>query len=75
MVKVVFDYSNLRGEMAKQKVTREKLAKMTGIGITTITTHLKHGTKFDTEQAVMIARALGLTSMDDYFFIYKLQNS
>ncbi len=74
-MKVVFDYSNLRGEMARQKITQEKLAEKSGIGKTTLNTHLKNGTKFDTEQAVMIARVLGLTSMDEYFFIYKLQKN
>ena len=74
-MKIVFDYSNLRGEMAKRDLTQEKLAELTGISKTTIHTHLKNGTKFDTEQAVMIARVMELTDMDPYFFIYKLQKS
>jgi len=75
MVKIVFDYGNLRGEMAKQNITQEKLAELSGICKTTIHTHLKNGTKFDCEQAVMIARVLKLEDMDPYFFTYKLQKS
>ena len=70
--RLVFDYSNLRAEMTRRRVRLEDLSKMTGISMTTLSTHLARGQKFDCEQAVLILRALELETADPYFFNCKL---
>ena len=72
--KLVFDYSNLRAAMTKRSVRLEDLSKMTGISMATLSTHMKHGVKFDCEQAWKIIQALELDHADAYFFEAKLQN-
>ena len=74
-MKIVFDYSNLYAEMSRQKISQQELAEKSGVSKTTINQHMTKGTKFDCEQAVLIARALGLTDMDPYFFLYELQKT
>ena len=73
--KLVFDYSDLRAEMTRKHVRIEDLSKMTGISMSTLSTHLARGTKFDCEQAWLILQALELTDGDQYFFKAKLQDA
>lgn len=67
-----FDYSNLKAEISRNGLRLEDLSAKTGISVSTLSTKIKNGVKFDCEQAWTIARVLGLDTMDPYFFIVKL---
>lgn len=63
-----FDYSNLRGEMARQKVRLADLSQRTGISVGTLSTKMAHGLAFSCDQAWRIAQVLNLSDMNPYFF-------
>lgn len=74
MKALVFDYSRLRGRMREKGQTLETLSKATGIGVSTLSLKMSRGTKFDCEQAWMIARCLDIEDMNPYFFEARLSN-
>lgn len=74
---MVFDYSNLKGEI-KKKYTYKELASATGIGFSTITDHIRKGQAFSIEQVMKIMSALSLSitseQIIDLFFVIRSWN-
>lgn len=74
MKRIVFDYSNLRGEIKKKYNKLEDLASDIGLCPSTLSTKLANGTSFSNEQISKIVKCLSL-SLDTIpllFFVQKL---
>lgn len=69
---MMFDYRELKAEMARQRVRLVDLADKTGISIATLSGKMKHGRPFGCDQAWRIAQALNLPEVDSYFFKVEL---
>lgn len=69
---MMFDYTELRTEMTRQKVRLVDLAEKTGISIGTLSQKMKHGRPFGCDQAWRIAQAMNLPEVDSYFFKVEL---
>lgn len=74
MAKVAFDYADIRAEMIRKNMKIYELSKISGIGLTTLTQKLKHGTPFSGEQIYAMAGSLGISPADigHYFFRVKV---
>lgn len=70
-MKMVFDYSALKGAMRFRGYTLEKLAAATGIGMSTLASHMSRGTPFRVDQVISISQVLDLNPIEPYFLALK----
>ena len=72
---MVFDYSNLKGEIKKKFNSYSELATATGLGKTLIQERLRLGKPFKIDEVMKIMNALSLSitseTIIDLFFIAK----
>lgn len=73
MKRMVFDYTDLKRTMRFRGYTLEKLAAATGIGMSTLASHMSKGTPFRIDQAIGISQVLGLESLEPYFCALKVR--
>ena len=72
-----FDYSNLKGEMARQGITQRELSKRIKMSKTCMSDHFSNGKPWYAAQMLAIAEVLEISKEDmgRYFFDVKPQSN
>ena len=67
-VKIVYDYSNLRNKMRKDRWSMRKLAEKAEMNYSTLSTKLSNKSEFGASEILRMQRVMGLEALEPYFF-------